>query len=264
MIVDSHCHVALGWYEPVEVLLEQMDRNGVDRAVLVQMRGQTDNSYQEECVRRFPDRLVSVVLVDWESAEAPRELERLAERGAGGLRLWAHSRSPGEDPLLIWRKAGELGLPVTCCGTSDGFASDAFAELVRSLPDLPIIVEHLGSINAPDGEGPPYPLRRKIFELARFPNVRIKIHGLGEFAERALPVTEPYPFMRPLPPFLEMAYDAFGPRRMLWGSDYPPVSAREGYGNALRLTMDELADKSEEDRALIFGGTAASLYGIGR
>jgi hypothetical protein len=34
---------------------------------------------------------------------------------------------------------------------------------------------------------------------------------------------------------------------MMWGSDYPPVSAREGIGNALLLTMEQFADKSEAD-----------------
>ena len=61
-IVDTHCHAAPGWYEPVESLLFQMDRYGVEQAVLIQMRGQTNNDYQFECVQRYPDRLVSVVV----------------------------------------------------------------------------------------------------------------------------------------------------------------------------------------------------------
>ena len=35
-IVDSHCHAARGWYEPIEVLLSQLDRNGVELAALIQ------------------------------------------------------------------------------------------------------------------------------------------------------------------------------------------------------------------------------------
>src|SRR5207245_282300 len=45
-VVDSHCHVSPVWYEPVEVLLSQMERNGVDHAVLIQMAGQANNDYQ--------------------------------------------------------------------------------------------------------------------------------------------------------------------------------------------------------------------------
>ncbi len=60
-IVDSHCHVSPVWYEPVESLLHQMEQNGVEHAVLIQMRGQANNEYQFECVRRYPGRFAPVV-----------------------------------------------------------------------------------------------------------------------------------------------------------------------------------------------------------
>jgi L-fuconolactonase len=259
-IVDTHCHAALGWYEPVESLLQQMDRHGVERAVLIQIRGQTNNDYQVECVKRFPDRLASVVIVDTDSPDAPEQLQREAERGACGVRLLPETRSPGDNPLAIWRTAADLGLTVSCGGTAAAFASDDFAGVFESFPGLPIVVEHLGSVNHPDGEDDPYEVRRKVFGLSRFPNAYVKIHGLGEFATRAMPVAEPFPFVRPIPPLLQLAYEAFGPSRMMWGSDFPPVSGREGYGNALRFPMGQLVDKSEEDRALIFGGVAKQVF----
>jgi L-fuconolactonase len=52
----------------------------------------------------------------------------------------------------------------------------------------------------------------------------------------------------------------FGAARMMWGSDYPPVSAREGYQNSLRLTLEQFAATSDEDQALIFGGVAHKLF----
>jgi L-fuconolactonase len=261
-IVDAHCHVSPYWYEPVESLLFNMDRNGVEHAVLVQYMGQYNNEYQFECVRWYPGRFAPVVLVDANDPNAPEELGRLASLGAKGVRLRADTRSLGDDPLAIWRAAAELELAVSSSGTSRAFASAEFAQLVEALPSLPIVLEHLGSVNTPDGEAPPYDKRREVFSLARFPNVYIKIHGLGEFCTRASPVTEPFPFEQPIRPLLEMAYQAFGPERMMWGSDYPPVSSREGYGNALRLTMDQLATKSREDRRLIFGGVAMALFGF--
>jgi L-fuconolactonase len=82
MIVDTHCHASLVWFEPIEPLIDQMDRNGVQHAVLVRIRGQYNNDCQFECVERFPDRLISVVAVDRESDDADRELDRLRDRGA--------------------------------------------------------------------------------------------------------------------------------------------------------------------------------------
>lgn len=263
-IVDSHCHAALGWYEPVEVLLHQMDRHGVEQAALIQIRGQSDNSYQMACVRRYPDRLRSVVIVNTDRPDAPAELERLVGEGATGVRLQPSVRSPGDDPLAIWRKAAELGITVSCGGSREEFADDRFAEVFEACPSLPIVIEHLGSLKWSDLDPSGAARRPKMFDLARFPNAYVKIHGLGEFAQRAMPVREPFPFVEPIPPLLELAYAAFGPDRMMWGSDYPPVSGREGYGNALRFTLERFVDRPEAERAAIFGGVAARLFGFDR
>jgi len=261
-IVDSHCHVSPVWYEPVESLLHQMDRNGVEHAILIQMMGQTNNSYQTECVRRHPGRFASVVIVDASRPDAVQTLERLAEEGASGVRFNPTTRSPGDDPLAIWRAAERLGLSVSCGGSTEAFISDDFARVIESVPNLPIVLEHLAAVNHPDGDAAKVEARRRAFDLARFPNVYIKIHGLGEFCRRAMPVAEPFPFERPIPRLLEYAFDAFGPRRMMWGSDYPPVSGREGYTNALRLTMEQFATRSAEERDLIFGKTALSVFPV--
>ena len=57
-----------------------------------------------------------------------------------------------------------------------------------------------------------------------------------------------------------MAYDAFGPRRMMWGSDYPPVSGREGYRNALRGIVEHPALRTDEDREWVMGRTASEVF----
>ena len=79
------------------------------------------------------------------------------------------------------------------------------------------------------------------------------------------PVTEPVPFAQPEPPLLGRTLEAFGSERMMWGSDYPPVSGREGYGNALRLPMERLGALpavTETDLGRIFGGTALSVFPV--
>jgi L-fuconolactonase len=262
LIVDSHCHVAPDWFEPVESLLDQMDRWEVQHAILIQDSAQTDNTYQQQCLTRYPGRFASVVFVDVASPDAVSTLERLVGEGARGIRLRATSRSPGDDSLAIWRAADRLGISVSCAGRASYYLTDAFAQIPQEFPNLPIVIEHLGSGNHPDAEPVEPAVRHGVFKLAQFPNLSIKIHGLGEFARRTAPVAPDFPFQRPLPPLLDLAYQTFGPSRMMWGSDYPPVSAREGYGNSLRLPMAQFADKSEEDQALIFGGTALRIFPV--
>ena len=264
-IIDSHVHVARNWYEPVETLLFQLDSNEVDHAVLAQQQGQFDNSYLMECVWNHADRLYGVVLVDVTRADALQLLYDLGEQGAHGVRLRPTDRSPGDDPLAIWRQAEALSLPISCVGSAEMFADPAFAEVLEAIPNATVIIEHLGAGNAPEGERAPYALRRRVFELARYPNVAIKFHGLGEICPRVEPFPQPFPFDRAYLELFDLAYQAFGAERMLWGSDFPPVSMREGYANALRWPREHFANLPDIDQAALFGGTAQRIYGkIGR
>lgn len=261
MIVDSHTHVSLYWYEPVETLLYQMDQNQVEKAVLVQMWSELDNTYQRQCVERHPDRFASVVMVDVNSADAPEKLKRLAGEGARGVRMRPGTRSAGDDSLALWRAARDLGISVSCVGSPQAFASAGFEEVIQELPDLPIVIEHLGEILPLSDEYKPDEADR-IFALSKYSNVFIKIHGLGEFAERDRSPVDDYPFVRPVPDLIQRAYQSFGPTRMMWGSDYPPVSKREGYANALKFAQQQLSQLPSDEIDQVFGGTAASLYGL--
>ena len=63
-----------------------------------------------------------------------------------------------------------------------------------------------------------------------------------------------------IPPYLKMAYDAFGAGRMMWGSDYPRVIMREGYRNSLEFTKEQMPFCSNEELEWVFGKTALSLW----
>jgi L-fuconolactonase len=260
LIADSHCHALPHWFEPVEVLLHQMDAHGVEKAVLLQVLGQFDNQYLFECVRRYPGRFSPTVHVDTRQADAPRVLERLAQEGAEGIRMHATVRSPGGDGLAIWRKAAELRLVVSAYGKAEDFASEEFERAIRELPPLRVSIEHLAWVG-PDAAAP-YATFRKTLGLAKYPNTYMKFCGLGEICHRPVPFPQPMKFAA-IPPFLGMAYEAFGAKRMMWGSDFPPVASREGYGNALRWTMEQFPFRSEDDRDWAFGKTALSLFRFG-
>lgn len=261
-VVDSHCHASPYWFEPVEALLFHMNTNGVERATLVQFMGQPNNSYLIECSVRFPGRFSPVVFVDADRSDATEILRRWVREGAEGVRFRPRNRSPGEDPLAIWLTCGELGLPVSCRGSQEDYASEEFRKLVQALPHVPLIIEHLGNVRK--DEPPPYDTYRKALALARFPNTYIKLGSLGKMCGRPQPFREPDP-LGAIPPFVKMAYESFGPKRMLWESNYPPCSRIEGYGNTLRYFRKHLETFcGQEDMQWIFGKTALSLFKFGR
>ncbi len=260
-IVDTHCHATPYWFEPVEILLDQMTRNDVDYAVLIQINGVYDNAYLTECLRRFPGRFSGVGLVDIGSPDALDKLADFPALGLEGVRLNASNRSPGADPLAIWRKADELGLIISCAGQAGEFGSPDFENIVKELPNLKVIIEHLGGGGR---DTAPYDAYHRVLALAQYPNTYMKIPGLGEICARPMPFVQPFPFANNVPPLVEMAVTAFGAQRLMWGSDFPPVAFREGYRNALRWPMEQVSYASEEDKEWIFGKTAASLFRFGR
>jgi L-fuconolactonase len=256
-IVDSHCHASERWFEPVETLLFQMDRCGVERAVLIGNLFEFDQSYQQSCLHRHPDRLASVVIMDPSDPTAVEALEGHVTDGAVGVRLRAEDRSEGDDPLAIWRAADRLGIPVSCFGVNGAFATDEFRQLVEELPNLTIVLENLAFVGGPDRSDQE---RETAWGLASYPSLYIKVPALSSIAQRELPYTSSYPFKRPIPPYIQKVYDIWGPDRMMWGSDFPPVTGREGYYSALRYPRDELADKPAEAQQQIFGGTAEKVF----
>ena len=106
----------------------------------------------------------------------------------------------------------------------------------------------------------PFDAYKRVLALAQYPNTYMKIPGLGEVCERPNPMVLPFPFAGSIPPLMEMAVEAFGPQRLMWGSDFPPVAFREGYRNALRWPMEHVNWGSDSDRDWVFGNTAASLF----
>lgn len=261
-LIDAHCHASPLWFEPVETLLFQMDRHGVEKAVLTQVLGQFDNSYHEACQSRFPGRFASVGAVDAADPAAPQQVRDWAARGMKGLRLRPEARSPGEDPLAVWRTAAQHGLAISCGGSSTNLLADEFAELAAEFAAMPIVLEHLGGWTRPDCDRE-QATWEGILALARFENVSLKIPALGQIASRA--VGSPLPSE---PPVLDAAkgailleaLEAFGAERLLWGSDFPVVSSREGYGNALAWTRDLFSGRPEQDIEAIFGANAERIF----
>jgi L-fuconolactonase len=262
VIVDTHCHASPYWYAPVESLLDEMTRSGVEKAVLIQIAGIYDNTYEIECVRRFPGRFAAVGMVDTSSPDAPDKLAQWVSQGIQGIRLNPNERSPGSDPLAIWRKAAELGIPVSCQGSNvEAFSSREFENVIQELPDLKIVIEHLGGGGS--DRTPLYSKYQKVLDLAQYPNTYMKIPGFGEICSRPIPFIQPFPFEN-VPPVIDMAMEAFGAQRLMWGSNYPPVAGRgEGYRNSLQWPMERLPFKSEADKEWLFGKTAMSIWSFG-
>jgi len=246
-IIDTHCHIGLHKYEPVETLLFHMQRAGVAQAVFIQYMGNSDNAYLVETIAAHPGKFAAAMLVPPDDDGSA--IRAWAERGIVGIRLAANFRGTGADPLAHWRTAHAMGLVVSAPSSPATLASAEFAEVLGLFPGLSIVIEHLGGAKP----GMTAEEFQPVLALAPHENLTIKLPGFGEFCHL------PHPF-RDVPIFADQVLEAFGPRRVMWGSDWPPVSSREGYDSSLAFPMDYFADLSADERGWVFGKTAQQVW----
>ncbi len=260
LIIDTHCHAGLNWFEPVEVLLAQMNANGVTGGVLVQHAGTFDNTYLFECANRFPGRFKVCVQVDPDDPEPEATLDRLKKQGAAGIRLYPDSKFKTSGPYDMWKRAGELGLVVSTGGSAaaDSFGKDFKKVLDACAAKTHVNIEHLAGVGH---EPAPFTKYREALESAKWPNTSLKVPGLGEIARRPKKHRNDF-FIEGESPLFQMAKEAFGAKRMMWGSDFPPSAGREGYRNTLEGVRQHAAFKGSDDIEWVLGKSAAKVWGF--
>ena len=272
MIIDSHLHVwsddeslypygevsrpGTGARASVELLNEHMAEAGVEKAVIVQpIHYLYDNRYVADCLARFPGRFAAVCLVDPKEPAAPDQLEELVRgRGFGGMRLHlSRQEDPSalaasdQDPL--WRRVEELSVCLIVLGRATELP--ALEPIVDRFPDVKVVLDHLGG--PPVGEEPTHPLLGNVLRMARYPNVYVKVSKMNRISKVPYPHGDTHDMVRRI-------YDAFGPERLMWGTDFPHVLTAGGYVHALELVRDELDFLTNEDKDWLFSETVRKVW----
>ena len=133
----------------------------------------------------------------------------------------------------------------------------AAAELAALLPEQPFVLDHLAKPRVRDGTAAALePWRRDLEALARHANVSCKLSGL--VTEAAWQGWRREDFS----PYLDVALDAFGPDRLMFGSDWPVCLLAAEYADVASLVTDFIRPLAPADQEAILGGTAARFYGI--
>jgi predicted TIM-barrel fold metal-dependent hydrolase len=248
-IVDAYAHCGLSKYEPIESVREVMAAAGVSRAVLVQHLGEFDNSYIGSVVAADPEHFAGVLLVDHRAADVAFDaLDRwVATRNFRGLRLTAEALLA--NPSLFWLNSDAELIVVLYAPQGIRPILPQLQEELECAPSTRLVITHLGN---PALIGSKLDASASaLFELARFPNVHLQLSGMKMFC--------PYPH-EPLYPFIEQAMVAFGPNRILWGSNYPVVGSLDDYVADLRLLLDGCLPVPADAIARIAGENARRLW----
>jgi L-fuconolactonase len=134
----------------------------------------------------------------------------------------------------------------------------AAVELVGLLPEQPFVLDHLAKpgLKPPINAGERDEWRRGIEALARRPNVCCKLSGL--VTEASWRQWQPADFR----PVLDVALTAFGPERLMFGSDWPVCLLSADYAEVVGIIRECIAAVSPAEQAQIWGGTATRFYGL--
>ncbi|WP_187363982.1 amidohydrolase family protein [Streptomyces piniterrae] len=125
----------------------------------------------------------------------------------------------------------------------------------RALPELAFVLDHAAKPAVAKGDWQPWADR--VAALAGLPNVSCKLSGLVTEADWA--AWRPQQIL----PYARHVLDAFGPERVLFGSDWPVCTLAADYEDVVALADSATGRLSEAERAAVFGGTAVRVYGVG-
>jgi L-fuconolactonase len=124
-------------------------------------------------------------------------------------------------------------------------------QVIDSHPDLQFVLDHCGKPQLVAGELSTW--QRDVALLAERPNIACKLSGLATEAAPDWQIAD-------LREAVDHVRACFGPRRLLWGSDWPVVNLAGGYEKWFAAAETLLADLPPDEKAEVFGGAAARIY----
>ena len=228
-------------------LLREMNAAGVDRVVIVPPSWEGErNDIALAAAKAHPDRFAVMGRLD---PEAPGARSMIAswrkQPGMLGLRFTFHR--PLLQPTLtegrvdwLWPEAAKADVPIMMV------VPHSLSHLVDGIaerhPGLRLVMDHLGLNQGKDEEA--FAEFDKFIALAKRPNIAVKVSCLPFFT------ADQYPF-RKLHPYIRKVYDAFGPKRMFWGSDLSRLPC--SYRQCVTLFTEEIPWLTAEDKDWIMG-----------
>ena len=236
-----------------ETLLALMKGNGVEKTVIIQViHYRYDNSYLSSVLKQYPGLFKGVCRVDPLDPAAPDYLARIHEQaGFRGVRLSPAADSNGDwirGPLMppLWERCRSLGVPMTLLAPI-GRMPDA-ARLIERFPDLTVVIDHMADCPVDQ----PRELE-KLTSLVRYPRVFVKISHTWSLSKQQYPWRDSQTLVKRL-------YDSFGPRRLMWATDWPIVENVATYAQALTVVRDDMDFLNAEDKSWILSKTVERVW----
>ncbi|MEW1773632.1 amidohydrolase family protein [Streptomyces sp. NPDC086777] len=239
-----------------------LERNAVDTAVVVQTMADAEETGELLALAAGDTHVKAVV--GWTDLTDPAVSDRLRElRDApGGTALVGIRHGVQDEPVSDWTSRGDVRRGLRAVAAA-GLSYDLLVRpdqlpdavtTVRELPDVRFVLDHAG--NPVTSEAGLNAWTAQMRNLAACPNVAVKLSGL---VTRTPSGADP---VRALRPFTDVLWSAFGPHRVMFGSDWPVCLLAAGYDDVFAVADALCEDLSAPEREAVLGSTAAHWYGI--
>ncbi|MCB1020281.1 MAG: amidohydrolase family protein [Acidobacteria bacterium] len=275
MRIDSHHHfwqyspAEYGWmtdalavirrdFGPAD-LQREIEAAGIDGVVSVQARQTLEENDALLAHAEAHDFIQGVV--GWVPLIDPNvgaELEKLAQRPKlKGVRHVLHDEADDDYMLRADFNRGiamlkDLGLVYDILIFEKHLPQTLM--FVDRHPGQVFVVDHVAKPKIKAGETSPW--RERIAELAERPNVYCKVSGMATEADFQAWTPEQ------LKPYFETVLSCFGPKRLMFGSDWPVCKVAVEYGRWAQIVRDWVNELSEDEQARILGSAAVEAYGL--
>ncbi|MFC0624829.1 amidohydrolase family protein [Kribbella deserti] len=235
---------------------------GITATVLVQTVGLAAETPEFLEVAASNDLVAGVVgWLDLTASSVRDALAGLLERPDGhwlkGIRHQVH-----DEPDDLWLERADVRRGLAAVAEA-GLTYDlltkppqlpAAIHTVQAMPELSFVLDHISK--PPIGTGELEPWARGLRELASYPNVTCKLSGLVTEADWAGWTVDD------LRPYAEIVLDAFGPDRVMFGSDWPVCLLAASYAEVVAAAEDLTSYLTPTERDAVFGQTARHTYSL--
>lgn len=242
-----------------EVLEPLLKQSGFDGCVAVQ----SDQSEEENNFHLALAEKHSFIkgIVGWVDLQAPNVEERLQHySGFKKMKGFRHVLQGEAQRDFMLRPAFMHGIGQL---KHYGFTYDVLVyedqlrylpPFVSAFPGQPFVIDHLAKPNIREGKIDEW--KKGIVAVAQFQNVSCKISGMVTEADWKGWKKEDFK------PYMDVVAEAFGPDRILFGSDWPVCLVAASYNDVVAIVEDYFSSFSEDEKAKVFGKNAQRFYNL--
>jgi predicted TIM-barrel fold metal-dependent hydrolase len=229
-------------------LLREMNEASVDRIVIVPPSWEGDrNDLAIAAYLAHPDRFATMGRLDPQDPASRGKIAKWREQpGMLGLRFTFHI--PQLVTLIteghmdwVWGEAEKASVPIYVLIPHP--LVHLIDKVAERYPRLRLVMDHLG-LNSKQRDAEAFAEFDKLLAIAKRPNVAAKVSALPNYT------TDRYPY-KSLHGYIRQAYDAFGPKRLFWGTDLSrsPIPYRQH----VTMFTEEIPWLTDEDKEWIMG-----------